>query len=423
MDLRNEHPGDLAGSEADTAALSDAKLNMEAERRVVDVLRVLWRSRKAMLSSMVFGGLIGVVVAFLLPVRYQSTARLMPPDNMPSVGSTMLATLGGAAGAASDLLGMKTNGALFTVILGSDSVLDPLINRFDLRKVYHCRTYYTARKKLASKTAVAEDRKSGVVTISVVDSDPNRAAQMAGAYIDELNRVVVGQSTSSARRERIFLEQRLDEVKKDLDASQKALSEFSSKNVTFDPREQGEAMLDAGGRLQAELIAAQAELDGLNKIYAPDNARVLQVQARVSSFRAALGKFSGAAGPGSAQSSDSLYPSLRNLPLLGNTYVELTREAKIDEVVYEDLTKQYEFAKVQEAKEIPTVKVLDPPLVPEVRSFPPRGMVVVLGAILGVLGSTLSVLLNRKRAATAPVSHFSVFVSEVMGDIRGLRKK
>lgn len=145
-------------------------------------------------------------------------------------------------------------------------------------------------------------------------------------------------------------------------------------------------MLEAASTLQGELIAAESELKGLEQIYGPDNARVRSATAKISELRTKLNMLSGTNSGSSTKdteaSTGALYPSLQQLPILGNTYYDLARQAKIDEAVYEALTKQYELAKVEEAKEIPTIKVLDEPIVPERKIWPPRLLIVVLGTIL-----------------------------------------
>ena len=219
--------------------------------------------------------MISAVIAFLIPVRYQSVSRLMPPDDKGS-GLRMLAAMAGHAGAldglASDLLGMKNSSGLFVGILHSETVQDAVITKFNLQKVYRDSKIEDARKDLDSRTDIAEDRKSGIISVAVTDHDPNRAAAIAQAYVTELDRLVAQVSTSSARRERQFLEQRLQAVKADLDTAARNFSDFASKNGAIDIPAQGKAMVEAAATLQGELIAAQAELSGLQQIYADQNS-------------------------------------------------------------------------------------------------------------------------------------------------------
>src|SRR5208283_5859115 len=232
------------------------------------------------------------------------------------------------------------------------TVQDRLIEQFDLRRVYGSSKMKMedARNSLAKHTGISEDRKSGIIIITVTDHDPQLAAALAGAYVKELDRLVAEVSTSAARRERIFLEERLHAVKQDLDASATKFSEFASKNTAIDIPAQGKAMVEAAATLQGQLIAAESELRGLEAMYTDQNVRVRALRARVAELRAQLGKIggdSGAAGALSSKSDPSLYPSIRQLPLLGVTYADLYRQTKIEETVFELLTQQYELAKVQ----------------------------------------------------------------------------
>lgn len=367
-------------------------------------LRLLWERRRFLVRVTVWGLVLSTVIAFLIPKRYESTTRLMPPDSQSGSGMAMIAALAGKGGLglgsmAGDLLGMKSSGALFTDILGGRTVEDRIIDRFDLRKVYGDRYWEDARKELANYSAISEDRKSGVITITVTDRDPGRAALMAQAYVDELDRLVAEVSTSSARRERIFIEQRLQAVRQDLDKASRQFSEYASQNTTIDITAQAKATVEAAARLEGELIAAQSELEGLEQIYAKTNVRVRSLQARVDELRSQLHKMGGdtsdpppdkntAAGTAGGQE----FPSIRQLPLLGVKWADLYRETKIQEAVYELLTQQYELAKIEEAKEIPTVKVLDPANVPERKSSPPRALLVLLGALLAFSAGTVGIL-------------------------------
>src|SRR5580700_1242907 len=263
----------------------------------------------------------------------------------------VVSLIGGLAG---DLLGVKGNGAVFVEILESRTVADRLIDEFQLSREYRTTKIEYTRKELEKHTKISEDRKSGVITITVTSREPGRAAAIAQAYIGELDRLVSQLSTSSARRERIFLEERLKTVKSDLDSAATQFSEFASKNTAIDIPAQGKAMVEAAAVLQGQLIAAEAEASGLEKIYTVNNVRVKALQARIGELREQLQKLGGSSSPAEVRSDNSLYPSIRKLPLLGVTYADLYRRTKIEETVYELLTQQYELAKVQEAKEIPS---------------------------------------------------------------------
>ncbi len=359
----------------------------QGNKSSVVYLRLLWQHRRPFTRAVIYGLLASTLIAFMIPTRYKSTARLMPPDNSQSGGLAMAAAAlsGGAGGlgsAASEMLGLKSTSDIFVGILSSRTVQDKLIQEFDLKKLYGDRRMEDARKDLAEHTDISVDRKSQIITIGMTDHDPKRAADMAQAYIEELNRLVAELSTSSARRERIFLEERLQAVSQDLEAAEKEFSQFSSKNSAIDIKEQGKAMVEAAATLQGQYIAAQSELEGLKQIYTDNNVRVRSVKARIAELKRQLEKLGGKGEDASAPSDQqqaSLYPSIRKLPLLGVTYADLYRRTRVQEAVFESLTKEYELAKVQEVKEIPTVKVLDSPNISDKKSFPPRQLIMFLG--------------------------------------------
>src|SRR5260370_13108002 len=217
-----------------------------ARERAVGKMRLLWNQRRAIFRVMGAALILSTLVAFLIPKRFESSTRLMPP-NAGGEMALLAAISGGRSGSGSgssvsglgsglgsiagDLLGMKSSGALFIGILQGTTVEDDLINKFDLRKLYRDRYWEDARKDLEDKTDVTEDRKSGIISIRVTDKNPQRAAAMAQEYIDELKRLLTQVDTSSAHRERVFLEERLAQVKNDLEVGEKKFSEFASKKT------------------------------------------------------------------------------------------------------------------------------------------------------------------------------------------------
>jgi capsule polysaccharide export protein KpsE/RkpR len=394
----------------------------EAPSHVVNVLRILWAQRR-LLGKAIFGGLAaGALVALLIPARYQSTTRLMPPDSQANASMGMLAALTAKSGngmgtVAGELLGIRGSGALFTGILGSRTVEDRLIARFQLHKVYGIRLEQDTRAKLAENTEISEDRKSGIITISVTDRDPKLAAGIAQAYVEELNQLVAELSTSAAHRERVFLEERLGSVKLDLDDASQKFSQFESTNKTIDIKEQARAMVQGAAAIEGELIATESELKGLEEIYTVNNVRVRSVKARIAELRRQLDKMGGATATGNRESpaiSDAAYPTIRRLPLLGVTYADLYRRMQIQETVYETLTQQFELAKVQEAKEIPSVKVLDAASLPERKSFPPRTLIALLGAFVVSGAAGMSIVARASWEEADSKDPGKVFAREVL---------
>jgi capsule polysaccharide export protein KpsE/RkpR len=228
---------------------------------------------------------------------------------------------------------------------------------------------------------------------------------MAQAYVDALNGLVAQVSTSSARRERMFVEGRLKTVKQNLDDALQAFSEYASKNGTFDVPSQTKAMVESEAGLQGQLIAAQSELEGLKQIYTDNNIRVRSLEARVGALKHQVETMSGNKADLSSDDSQITgdFPSIRKLPLVGVRWANLYRETRIQETVYEMLTQEYEIAKIQEAKEIPSVNLLDAPLLPERKSFPPRTVITGLGAALAfVLGAVSLIASAAWKRSSSP---------------------
>jgi uncharacterized protein involved in exopolysaccharide biosynthesis len=383
--------------------------------------QLLWVRRGLLRNALLLGLAAGMALALLIPARYESTLQLMPPDSPASGGMAMLAALartgGGMESMAGDMLGLKNTGSLFIGVLRSRTVEDRIIERFQLKKIYRVRLDEDARRALALNTGISEDRKDGIITVTVTDHDRGRARAMATAYVEELNRLLSEVSTSAAHRERVFLGDRLTGVKQELDQAARELGEFSSQNATLDVRDQGRAMVEAAASLQGALIAAESERRSLEAIYTPRNGRVRAAEAQAAELRKQLAKLGGkAAGsePGDAAGSDSIYPSLRTFPLLGVKYEDLYRRAKVEEAVFEALTQEYEMARVEEAKETPTVKLLDDASLPERRSFPPRLLITLLCGAAASLCAVAWVVVKERWETTDETDPRKQFAQEVL---------
>jgi uncharacterized protein involved in exopolysaccharide biosynthesis len=428
--LDNPREQDLVQS----SAILGADVEQEdGDLQLIPWLRLLWDRRIRLSKATLAGFVVAAIIALLIPSSYEANVQLMPPDSSALSGtSAMLGLLlgsgglgggtsggstGGLAGTVGDLLGAQKPGALFIGILSSRTLADRMIDRFDLRKVYWLKTYAATRKKLASRVAFQEDKKSGIIKITVEDRDRMRATAMAQAYVEELDALLVRVNTSAASRERVFLEQRLAAVHTELDNASKDLSEFSSHNATLDPQDQGKAMLDAAAMLQGQLIAAKSELSGLQQIYTGENVRVRSLQAHISELEQQVNALGGKGYAGSATlDSNSLYPSIRQLPVLGRQYLDLYRRAKVDETVFELLTESYEMAKVQEAKETPSVKVLDAARIPEKKSWPPRHWLALGGGLLGFLLASSWIVGTERWSQAAPNEPYKLFLSDISRD-------
>jgi capsule polysaccharide export protein KpsE/RkpR len=380
--------------------------------------------------------LLSLAVAFTIPKQYTSVTSIMPPEQQ-NTSAMMLAALAahsGSLGALGSLVGGlpsgHTSADLYIDLLRSGTVSDHLIDRFNLQQVYRKRYRTDTAKHLAHLTKITENKKSGVITVQVEDTSRERARDLAQAYLDELNKLVTQTNTSAAHRERVFIEQRLQAVQTALETAELQLSQFSSTNSAVDLKEQTRAMVDAGARVQAELLVEQSGLQSLRQIYGDGNIRVREAEARIASLHGELVKMTGSASPSMADDSQdaspnsaggkegALYPPLRQLPGLAVSYTDLYRRVKVQENVFELLTQQYEMAHIEEAKDVATVNVIDPPGIPEKKSFPPRVLLTLLLTFLSFAGASILILARDHWSAMAPTDPRKEIAFEVLPVLR-----
>ena len=398
---------------------------MSPERRSykwVDIINRLWAQRRRIARWTLVG--VAITPLFIWKYcNYEATVALMPPDSSQSGLSSLLPALSkvpglgiggssGLAGLAGDMLGVKSSGALFAKVVQSRTVEDAMVDRFDLQRSLPLwaenrlrkslpwvpvrrRRRVDARKELDSATKIEEDKKSGVVSITVKDRDAARARDMANEYVTQLNKVLSGVMNTAAGREREFIEKRLQEEETALRKAEKDLSEFSSGSMAFDPTQQLRVTVESAARLQGELIQARAELQGLEQIYTSESVRIKSSRARIGELEQELRRINGGRGASAAAQDSFPYPSAKDLPALGVKWADLYRESKIHETVFEMLTQQYEVARIQEAKETPTAKVLDNAVLPE-KTFPRPWSILLIGTLTSVILGCAGVLLEDR---------------------------
>jgi capsule polysaccharide export protein KpsE/RkpR len=399
---------------------------------------VLWKYRRMLARVTAIAFVVSVVMAFfVIPKEYKAVTSIMPPDQQSSSGLMLAALtsrssgLGALGSLASGLLGAHSSSDLFMDLLRSGTVSDHLIDRFNLQHIYHKRYRIDAAKHLAHLTKITEDKKSGVITIAVEDTDRVRARDLAQGYLDELNKLVNQTNTSSAHRERVFIEQRLNAVQQSLEQAELDLSRFSSRSSAVDIKEQTRAMVDTGARVEAELLVEQSSLQSLRQIYGDGNVRVREAQARIAALQGDLAKMTGSSSPlapdqdqdatdtlpGSG-SAGELYPPLKQLPRLAVPYTDLYRRVRVQEVVFELLTQQYEMARLEEARDVPAISVIDSPGIPEKKAFPPRLLLTLLLTSLAFGGASTLILMRERWEMLSADDPRRILAAEVLPVVR-----
>ena len=354
----------------------------------VQKLEVIWHDRRFFIKWCVIGVAISIAIVVLIPTHYTATATLMPPNDASMSFLQMLmgedptqgAAPGGsgassALGSIGSLLGMGDEGQLYVHATQSRTVEDRIIQRFGLMSRYRDRLIEDCRKDLEHFTDVDEDKKSGTIDIAVTDKDPKIAADMANAYVEELNRLMLEVNMSAARQEREVTQQRVDEAQHELDVATKNLADFSSKNTMLEPDDQGKAAVEISAAMEGQLMVAQADLKELEKLYTPNNQRVYSARARVAELERQLAAANSEGLHG--ENTEGKLPSVRKIPLIGVQYLDLYRQAKVREEVLRVLTEELELARIRENHQVSTVSVMDVAVVPTKKSFPPRSLLVL----------------------------------------------
>lgn len=349
---------------------------------LLDLALILVKRKKLVIVTTAVCAIVATVVSFLLPNRYTATTTILPPRQSQSAASLLLSQLGGGSlsplatlGASS--LGLKNPSDIYIGILQSRSIADPLIQKFRLQDVYHDRRLSDTRKDL-SKNTDFEIGKEGLISISVEDKNAQRAAALANAYVEELRDVTQHLAVTEAAQRRLFFEEQLQQAKDALSVAEVALKESQQKSGMLQLDSQSRVIIEAVATIRAQIAAKEVELQAISTYATDENPQKIVAQQELTALRAQLAKLehnSGSAG------TDPLV-AVGNLPAAGLEYVRRLREVKYRETIFELLAKQYEAAKLDEAKEAAVIQVLDPAVAPDKKSSPKRSLVVGLVALI-----------------------------------------
>jgi tyrosine-protein kinase Etk/Wzc len=428
-DARPENPTDVATAAAETIAtesrddetlavatpgLRAAARRLRREPRefnVFDLLIVLSRRKQIILRTTLAAAVLAAIVALVLPNRYTATTKILPPQQSQSLAASMigqLGALGPMAAMAQKDLGLKNPNDLYVGMLRSRTAEDALIRRFDLLRVYRDKKMSDARQDLEDASRIVSG-KEGFVSISVEDKDPSRARQIANAYVEELRRLTQDLAVTEAGQRRLFFERQLELAKNNLADAEQALKQTEQNTGLIQLDGQAKAIIESVVKLRALMAAKEVELHAMRLFSTEQNPDVQLREEQLSGLRAQLAlleKQSG--GPGDSQ--DDVQLPVGNVPEAGLQYVRKLRDLKYAETLFELLAKQYEAARLDEAKTAAVIQVVDPALEPDRKSWPPRTLIVVLAALLGFFSSCMYGLIaeswHRMRLEPESNAHF-----------------
>jgi len=362
---------------------------------ILDVILIFAARKWTIFLASVAGFVIAVVLVFMVTPMYTAKTTIMPPQQEQSNTSALfgqfsaLASLGGMGGS----LGLKNPSDLFIGILGSDSVTDAMIKRFDVVKRLHPK-YMSDARNAVKKSAKFVAEKDGMISISVTDEDKDRAAAMANAYVDELytlnNRLALGGTS----QRRLFFDQQLALEKDKLADAEVALKKTEEATGVIAPSGQTETVIRQVAQLQAEITSREVQLDALRTSSTEQNPDVIRLNTELNGLHQQLRDLESGGGTGKHVPGD-IFLSTANVPQAGLEYIRKERDVKYHQFLFDLLARQYEAARIDEAKAAPIIQVVDPAFPPDKKSYPYRALWAIVGCGLGFCLSTAWVLASH----------------------------
>jgi tyrosine-protein kinase Etk/Wzc len=376
---------------------------MSTPEAAVLKLAVLVAERRRAFALTVIGAMVvAAIVALLIPVSYTGTAVILAPQ--PSSGAAaLLSQLGSLGSLGSELMeggGIKTPEETLLGILSSRSIADQMIDRFDLRRLYRKRTMVDTRKALARHTHI-EATKGYLIRVNVEDESAVRAANMANGYVDVLYGLNERLALTQASQRRVFLEQQVTAEREELSRAEVALKQLQESTGVIQLPAQAELSLRTVAQLRAEIVSRQLQLQELKSIATDQNDKVVEMESGIAALNAQLSKAEKGAADG--QTSD-FFLAAGKVPAAGLQYLRTTRDLRYHEALFEALSKQYEMARIDEAKAPPLLQVVDRAVPLDRKTWPPRTLIVLLSGLLAAILFISWALANEAwaRARTAP---------------------
>lgn len=356
--------------------------------------------RKILIFWFVSGAaVLGLVVSFAWPNTYTANSRLMPPQQNQSLSTTaMLNQLGPLAALAGQGLGLRSSSDIYVAVLHSRTVSDALIDKFSLMTVYHTKRRVDARGQLESHTEITAS-KDGVISISVEDRDQQRAADLANAYVDQLEVLARTLAITEAGKRRVFFEREVKQASDDLASAEDALRQTQEKTGLLMLDSQSRGLIESLTALRARIAAQEVLVESMRTYATPENPDLVRAQQELAAYR----EQESALELGKGKRSIASVP-IENVPTAGLEYIRKLRDVKYHEALFELLAKQYEAAKLDEARDALIVQQLDKAIRPEKRSWPKPAIILFLFVLVGLLVGTLTALFveNMERAKTDP---------------------
>ncbi len=372
----------------------------DSEISLLDFL-ILLLERTRFIAGFVLGAAaLSTIVAFLLPVRYEGKILLLPPAQNSSLGTALMGQLGnlGALGSLASLaggsLGIKNPADMYVSLLTSRTVEDAMIHRFGLMQEYQEKRMVDARKELERRTTVTAGTKDGLIRLTIEDRDPKRAAELANGYVEEFRKLSESLAITEAQRRRLFFQQQVELTKSELTKAENAMTQTQQTTGVLEITSQARALIESAAILRAQVAAKQVQIEGMRSFAAEDNPELKLAKQELAALQSQLQRVAGSEqDPGS-----DINLSKGRVTQAGMEYLRRYRELKYQETVFELLAKEFEIAKLDEAREGSIIQVVDPAVPPDKKSSPHRMLIVIASTVLSVFLAMFWIGLRRRIA-------------------------
>jgi tyrosine-protein kinase Etk/Wzc len=355
----------------------------EAEVSLLDILVLLLERKRFIVRFVVGAAVLAAIVSLLLPVQYEAKIALLPPAQNSSIGSSLLGQLGGigALGSLASLaggsLGIKNPADMYVSLLQSRTVEDAMIQRFGLMHEYRVKKMSEARKAFEHHTTAVAGTKDGLIRLTVEDHDPKRAAELANGYVEEFRRLSASLAITEAARRRLFFQQQVEQAKQSLTAAEDAMTKTQQSTGVLQIDSQARALIESAAVLRAQVMAKEVQIEGMRSFATDDNPNLVLAKQELAALQAQLARVAGS----QSDAGSDINLSKGRVTGSGMEYLRKYRDLKYQETVFELLAKEYEVAKLDEAREGAIVQVVDPAVPPDTKSSPHRTLI-VLGATI-----------------------------------------
>ncbi len=363
-------------------SLEDQTITQNAgeEINLLDLLIVLIKRKRLIIGITFSIATVAAVIGLFMTPIYKAETKILPPQQGSSgMASQLLGQLGGAASLIGGAVGVKTSNDLYIALLKSRPILDSIIGRFKLMELYKAKSMEDARKTLATVLRAQDDKKSGIISIGIEDKDPKMAADIANAFVDELRNYNKKLALTEASHKRLFFEEQLKDVKEGLIKSEEAMRGFQEKTGAFKIDDQAKAAIEGIAKLKATIAEREVQIKVMKTYATSYNPDTQRVEEELKGLKEQL---SGLEAKSSGGNPDVILSTGR-IPALGTEYIRKMREFKYNEALYEILLRQYEMARLEEAKDAPVIQIIEKAIPPEKKIKPNRSMMVMLAMVTG----------------------------------------